>query len=79
MDTNLNNLATANITVTAAGTTSNIALNSGFTITAGSGVSLTNSAGNVTITSNVAADTAPQLGGNLNVNNQRINHKHHGL
>lgn len=50
MDTNLINLAGANIQITAGGTTTNIALNSGFTLSAGTGITISQSAGNVTIT-----------------------------
>ena len=57
MDTNLNNLAGANITVTAGGTTTNIALNSGFTIHAGNGTEVVNTSGNVSI----SATQMPQV------------------
>jgi hypothetical protein len=79
MDTNLTNLQQANIQVTAAGTTTNIALGGGFTLSAGANIGLTNSAGNITITNtqtagggggglaNVVEDTTPQLGGNLDI------------
>lgn len=50
MDTNLQNLANANVTLTAGGTTTTIALNSGFTLSPGSGIDIANSSGNVTIT-----------------------------
>ena len=57
MDTNLNNLAGANISVTAGGTTTNIALNSGFTIHAGNGTEVVNTSGNVSI----SATQMPQV------------------
>ena len=65
MDTNLNNLATANITLTAGGTTTNIALNSGFTISAGSGTEVSQSSGNITIS---ATYSNVQVGAYLTVN-----------
>lgn len=79
MDTNLTNLQSANITVTANGTTSNIQLGSGFILSAGANIGLTNSAGNITITNTMPAgggsgitdlvsDTSPQLGGDLDPN-----------
>ena len=79
MDTNLTNLQSANITVTANGTTSNIQLGSGFILSAGANIGLTNTAGNITITNTMPAgggsgitdlvsDTSPQLGGNLDPN-----------
>lgn len=84
MDTNLTNLQQANIQVTAAGTTTNIALGGGFTLSAGANIGLTNTAGNITITNtqaaggggglaNVVEDLTPQLGGNLDVNGFNIN------
>ena len=82
MDTNLTNLQQANIQVTAAGTTTNIALGGGFTLSAGANIGLTNTAGNITITNtqaagggglaNVVEDTSPQLGGNLDLNGFNI-------
>jgi hypothetical protein len=82
MDTNLTNLQQANIQVTAAGTTTNIALGGGFTLSAGANIGLTNSAGNITITNtqaagggglaNVVEDLTPELGGNLDLNGFQI-------
>ena len=57
MDTNLINLAGANIQVTAGGTTTNIQLNSGFTIHAGNGTEVVNTSGNVSI----SATQMPQV------------------
>jgi hypothetical protein len=57
MDTNLINLAGANIQVTAGGVTTNIALNSGFTITAGNGTEVAQTSGNITI----SASQMPQV------------------
>ena len=73
MDTNLNNLATANITLTAGGTTTNIALNSGFTLTAGTNITITNSSGNVVINNSLTEYSNVQVGsylaGNITVGN----------
>ena len=49
MDTNLNNLATANITLTAGGVTSNLGFNNTLTIHAGNGTEVVNTNGNVSI------------------------------
>lgn len=57
MDTNLNNLATANITLTAGGTTSNLGFNNTLTIHAGNGTEIVNTAGNVSI----SATQMPQV------------------
>lgn len=57
MDTNLINLAGANIQITAGGTTTNIGLNDGFTIHAGNGTEIVNTSGNVSI----SATQMPQV------------------
>jgi hypothetical protein len=57
MDTNLQNLANANVLLTAGGTTTSIALNSGFTISAGTGTEVVNTSGNVII----SATQMPQV------------------
>jgi hypothetical protein len=49
MDTNLNNLATANITLTAGGVSSNLGFNNTLTIHAGNGTEVVNNSGNVSI------------------------------
>jgi len=57
MDTNLNNLATANITLTAGGVSSNIGFNNTLTIHAGNGTEIVNTSGNVSI----SATQMPQV------------------
>lgn len=57
MDTNLNNLATANITLTAGGTSSNLGFNNTLTIHAGNGTEIVNTSGNVSI----SATQMPQV------------------
>ena len=57
MDTNLNNLATANITLTAGGVSSNLGFNNTLTIHAGNGTEVVNSSGNISI----SATQMPQV------------------
>jgi len=57
MDTNLNNLATANITLTAGGVSSNLGFNNTLTIHAGNGTEVVNTSGNVSI----SASQMPQV------------------
>ena len=57
MDTNLNNLATANITLTAGGVSSNLGFNNTLTIYAGNGTEVVNTSGNVSI----SASQMPQV------------------
>jgi len=73
MDNNLQNLANANVLLTAGGTTTSIALNSGFTLTAGTNITITNSSGNVVINNSLTeysnVQVASYLAGNITVNN----------
>ena len=73
MDNNLQNLANANVLLTAGGTTTSIALNSGFTLTAGTNITITNSSGNVVINNSLTAysnvQVASYLAGNITVGN----------
>jgi len=73
MDNNLQNLANANVLLTAGGTTTSIALNSGFTLTAGTNITITNSSGNVVINNSLTeysnVQVASYVAGNITVGN----------
>ena len=79
-DANFTNLRDAVISVTDGTTSSDIALNGTLTFTAGTDISLSESAGTITINStatggiaNLVEDTTPQLGGQLEANGNDIN------
>lgn len=79
-DANFTNLRDAVISVTDGSTSSDIALNGTLTFTAGTDISLSESAGTITINStasggiaNLVEDTTPQLGGQLEANGNDIN------
>lgn len=81
-DANFTNLRDATITVSDGSNTSPIALNGTLQFTAGTGITVAESAGVVTITNtvtdtdtgilNVVEDTSPQLGGDLDINSNNI-------
>jgi hypothetical protein len=81
-DANFTNLQAAVITVSDGSNTSPIALNGTLQFTAGTGITVAESAGVVTITNtvtdtdtgilNVVEDTTPQLGGDLDLNSNDI-------
>lgn len=81
-DANFTNLRDATITVSDGSNTSPIALNGTLQFTAGTGITVAESAGVVTITNtvtdtdtgilNVVEDTTPQLGGDLDINSNNI-------
>lgn len=57
MDTNLTNLQTANLTVSVTGgSVTSLALNSTLAFTAGSGITLTNNSGNITVAADAVSD-----------------------
>ena len=82
-DANFTNLRDAVISVTDGTTSTDLALNDTLTFTAGTGISLSESSGTLTITNtvsdtdtgilNVVEDTTPQLGGQLEANGNDIN------
>ena len=70
MDTNLQNLANANVLLTAGGTTTSIALNSGFTIAGGTGITAVNSGSTVTVSATYGdSNVASYIAGNITVGN----------
>ena len=71
MDNNLTNLQTANIFVAVTGSSSTtLALNDTLTLSPGTGISLTNSSGNVTITNTYSnVQVASYVAGNITVGN----------